>query len=366
MQFGHSSLSGLVYLRTDVRSERVSSYDTAGGNRDWITLAPNKPVQIAEIIGAGCIKHIWMTMWCPEDYYARKIIIRAWWDGEKEPSIECPIGDFFGIGHGIVKNFWSIPLQMSPQDGRGFNCWFPMPFATSARFEIVNESGSDTNFYFYIDYERYKQLDDNSARFHAQWRRENPTVGWGEDNRPFSEDEAYLWEVWDVQNLDGEENFVILEAQGKGHYVGCHLDVDCFERSKNDWWGEGDDMIFIDGESWPPRYHGTGSEDYFNTAFCPKDEYCSPYQGLTVYSGDENWPWRGKNSLYRYHIEDPIFFEKSIKVTIEHGHANNLSNDYASTAYWYQKEPHSPFPRMIPVEKRLPRGDNDDDLKEKS
>ena len=94
MQFGHSSLSGLAYLRTDVRSERVSSYDTAGGNRDWITIAPNKPVQIAEITGAGCIKHIWMTMWCPEDYFARKIIIRAWWDGEKEPSIECPIGDF--------------------------------------------------------------------------------------------------------------------------------------------------------------------------------------------------------------------------------------------------------------------------------
>lgn len=355
MQIGHSSLSGLAYLRNDVRSERISSYDTAGGNRDWITISPHQRAILADLEGAGCIKHIWMTMWCPEEHYARKIVLRAWWDNENNPSIECPIGDFFGIGHGIVKNFWSLPLQMSPQDGRAFNCWFPMPFTKYARFEVENQSESDTNFYFYIDHERYYQLDDSYARFHAQWRRENPTTGWGDDKRQFSKDEPYLWEVWDSPNLDGKENYVILEAKGKGHYVGCHLDIDCFVRTKNDWWGEGDDMIFIDGESWPPRYHGTGSEDYFNTAFCPKDEYCSPYHGLTVYSGDENWPWRGKNSLYRYHIEDPIYFNKSIKVTIEHGHANNLSNDYTSTAYWYQVEPHSRFPKLLPVDQRLPR-----------
>lgn len=355
MQIGRSSLSGLAYLRNDVRSERISSYDTTGGNRDWITISPNQRAILADIEGAGCIKHIWITMWCPEEHYARKIVLRAWWDGENDPSIECPIGDFFGIGHGIVKNFWSLPLQMSPQDGRAFNCWFPMPFSKSACFEVENQSESDTNFYFYIDHERYYQLDDNYARFHAQWRRENPTTGWGDDTRQFSKDESYLWQVWGSPNLDGKENYVILEAKGKGHYVGCHLDIDCFVRTKNDWWGEGDDMIFIDGESWPPRYHGTGSEDYFNTAFCPKDEYCSPYHGLTVYSGDENWPWRGKNSLYRYHIEDPIYFNRSIKVTIEHGHANNLSNDYSSTAYWYQDEPHSRFPKLLPVDQRLPR-----------
>jgi len=355
MQIGDSSLAGLAHLRLEVQRERLSSYDKKGGNRDWWTTEPKQKITIANIQGAGCVKHIWITLGCPEEAYARKIVLRAWWDGETEPSIECPIGDFFGIGHGIVKNFWSLPLQMSPQAGRAFNCWFPMPFATSARFEIENESSSETSVYFYIDYERYTQLEPEYARFHAQWRRENPTTGFGDPKRRFAENHDYMWEVWSTPNLDGKENYVILEAEGKGHFVGCHLDVDCFEREKNDWWGEGDDMIFIDGEPWPPRLHGTGSEDYFNTAYGPHEEFCSPYQGLTVNSGDAEWPWRGKNSLYRFHIEDPVYFEKSIRVAIEHGHANSLSNDYSSTAYWYQTEPHLPFPRLLPVELRLPR-----------
>lgn len=357
MHIGSTSLSDLAQLRSNVRSERISSYDQDGGNRDWMVLSSGQTLRIAEITGAGCIRHIWMTIWCPEEAYARKVVLRAWWDGESEPSIECPLGDFFGIGHGIVKNFWSLPLQMSPQDGRAFNCWFPMPFANSARFEVTNESGMEANLYFYIDYQRYPQLGEGYGRFHAQWRRENPTSGWGDDNRRFADDNNYMQEVWSTPNLEGDGNYVILEASGKGHYVGCHLDVDCFARSKNDWWGEGDDMIFIDREPGPPRLFGTGSEDYFNTAFGPKQEFCTPYQGITVCSGDEEWPWRGKNSLYRYHIEDPIFFEHSIRVTIEHGHANNLSNDYSSTAYWYQAEPHQSFPKLLPVERRLPRVD---------
>ena len=357
MEIGDTSLAGLARLRNGVRRERISSYDRTGGNRDWFTFAPDQKIVIAEIEGAGCVRHIWMTMGCPEEAYARKIILRAWWDGESQPSIECPVGDFFGIGHGIVKNFWSLPLQMSAQAGRAFNCWFPMPFASSARFEIQNESSAPTNLYFYIDYERYDKLEDGYGRFHAQWRRENPTTGFGDPARRFADDNDYMWKVWSVPNLDGKGNYIILEAEGKGHYVGCHLDIDCFARDKNDWYGEGDDMIFIDGESLP-RLYGTGTEDYFNTAFGPTEEFCSPYQGITVNSGDNEWPWRGKNSTYRYHIEDPIYFEKSIQVTIEHGHANNLTNDYASTAYWYQTEPHKPFPTLLPVAQRLPRSDN--------
>ena len=357
MEIGDTSLAGLARLRNGVRRERISSYDRTGSNRDWFTFAPDQKIVIAEIEGAGCVRHIWMTMGCPEEAYARKIILRAWWDGESQPSIECPVGDFFGIGHGIVKNFWSLPLQMSAQAGRAFNCWFPMPFASSARFEIQNESSVPTNLYFYIDYERYDKLEDGYGRFHAQWRRENPTTGFGDPARRFADDNDYMWEVWSMPNLDGKGNYIILEAEGKGHYVGCHLDIDCFARDKNDWYGEGDDMIFIDGESLP-RLYGTGTEDYFNTAFGPTEEFCSPYQGITVNSGDNEWPWRGKNSTYRYHIEDPIYFEKSIQVTIEHGHANNLTNDYASTAYWYQTEPHKPFPTLLPVAQRLPRSDN--------
>lgn len=354
MNLGTSTLAGLAMLRSGVRRERVSSYDRKGGNRDWWTLPAGGRVEIADLRGAGCVKHIWMTTWCPEPNFARKLVLRAWWDDETSPSIECPLGDFFGIGHGIVKNFVSLPLQMSPQDGRGFNCWFPMPFAARARFEVHNESGAETMFYFYIDYERYEALEGDVGRFHAQWRRENPTEGWGDPLKRFADHPEVMAQVWDTPNLDGAGNYVILEAEGRGHYVGCHLDVDCFQREKNDWWGEGDDMILIDGEPLP-RLFGTGSEDYFNTAFCPHEEYNAPYHGVTVVSGDADWPWRGKNSCYRYHIEDPIYFERSIKVTIEHGEANCLSNDYASTAYWYQAEPHRPFPDLPPVEQRLPR-----------
>lgn len=357
MQIGYSSLAGLACLRNNVRRERSSSWDTRGGNRDFWILDPGAERDILNFTGAGCIKHIWITLSCSEEAYARKIIVRAWWENEDSPSIECPIGDFFGIGHGIIKNYWSLPLQMSPKNGRGFNCWFPMPFSSSARIEVSNETSVDVQLYFYVDYESYPTLDDGYGRFHAQWRRENPTSGWGNDDIPLRNHREYQDEIWDTPNLDREGNYIILDAEGRGQYVGCHLDVDCFSHSKNRWWGEGDDMIFIDGESWPPRLHGTGSEDYFNTAYCPTQEFCSPYHGLTVYSGSKEEPWKGKNSVYRYHVEDPIVFEKSILVTIEHGHANNLTHDYSSTAYWYQTEPHKPFPVLPPVDLRVPRPD---------
>jgi len=358
MQIGNTTLSDLARLRQGVRRERLSSYDTQGGNYDWWVIQPGQATIIADIKYPGCIRHIWMTMGSSENAFTRKIVLRAWWDGENEPSIECPIGDFFGIGHGIIKNFWSLPLQMSPQDGRAFNCWFPMPFATSARIEVVNEGETALNLYFYIDYERYAALDEAYGRFHAQWRRENPTMGFGDPKRRFTDDHTYMHEIWKIPNLDAVGNYVILDAEGKGHYVGCHLDIDCFQREKNDWYGEGDDMIIIDGEPLP-RLYGTGTEDYFNTAFCPTQEFSTPYHGITVNSGDSSWPWRGKNSTYRYHIEDPIYFEKSIQVSIEHGEGNCLSNDYASTAYWYQQEPHKPFPQLLPIDQRLPRPDPD-------
>jgi hypothetical protein len=354
MEIGHTSLAGLARLRTDVRRERISSYDRVGGNYDWWVIAPGETAIIAAIEGAGCVKHLWMTMWCTSEAFPRRLVLRAWWDGEDLPSIEAPIGDFFGMGHGLIKNFWSLPLQMSPQDGRGFNCWFPMPFATGARFAVTNESDAPANLYFYVDYERYPELDPAYGRFHAQWRRENPTAGWGDDRLRFADHKEIMEEVWRTPNLDAGGNYVILDAAGKGHYVGCHLDVDCFAPAQNDWWGEGDDMIIIDGEPLP-RLYGTGSEDYFNTAFAPTQEFCTPYHGLILNSGVQEQPWQGKNSVYRYHIEDPIYFEKSIRVTIEHGEANCLSHDYASTAYWYQAEPHKPFPHLLPVAERLPR-----------
>lgn len=349
--FGSSSLGSLPLLR-DYVSKRASSYDRDGNNSDWFTLLPGEKRTILDASQPGCVKHIWMTVGNGGEHFLRRIVLRAWWDGEDSPSIEVPLGDFFGIGFGVFKNFQSLPLQMSPQDGRSMNCWFPMPFDT-ARIEIESECLESLNLYYYIDYEEYSSpIGTEVARFHAQWRRENPTEGWLTERL----NNENLWEIWSRKpNVTGDDNYVLLEAKGNGIYVGCNLNVDVFERQGNDWYGEGDDMIFVDGEPWPPALHGTGTEDYFNMAFCPQQEICGPYHGLTLYSGNSDWPWSGKNSMYRFHIEDPIRFRKSIRVTIEHGHANKLSNDYSSTAYWYQTEPHAPFPSLLAVDQRLPR-----------
>ncbi len=356
MTMGNSSLADLARIR-DCKRKRISSYDRTGGNRDWYEIQRGATRQIMNIKGAGSIRHIWCTMFNPseEQDYLRKVLIRMFWDGEHAPSVEVPIGDFFGMGHAKSKDFWSLPLAMGPTSGRGLNCFFSMPYSNSARIEITNECDTQLNFYFYVDYEEYYQLEEGLGRFHAQWRREYATDTWGA-KMPLTgpADSSVIKQLWRTPNLTGEGNYVILEATGRGHYVGCNLNIDCFAQEKNNWYGEGDDMIFIDGEQTPSIY-GTGTEDYFNTAFSPRTEFSSPYFGITLNSGDDLNPWRGKNSMYRFHIEDPIHFSTSIKVTIEHGHANKLMNDYSSTAYWYQVSPHGEFPSMLPVEQRLPR-----------
>ncbi len=358
---GTTTLTNLAVVR-NFKSKRFSSYDVTGGNADYWVFKPGEMKVIAQTHGAGCIKHIWMTTSCSAPAYARRVVLRMFWDDEKTPSVECPIGDFFGLGHGMFKNFISLPLQMSPQDGRAMNCWFPMPFSEGMRIEVTNECEKENfTLYFYVDVELYPDASATAelARFHAQWRRENPTKGFEIPGGPDKSD----WNAWrkaywdDLKNTDGKGNYVILEAKGRGHYIGCHLDIDCYERQMNDWYGEGDDMIFVDGEPFPPSLHGTGTEDYFSMAYCPRQEYNAPYHGLILYNEGKGWAWKGEQTVYRYHIEAPVAFSKSIKVTIEHGHGNKLSNDYSSTAYWYQIEPHAPFPKFPPVEARLPRPD---------
>ena len=192
----------------------------------------------------------------------------------------------------------------------------------------------------------------HQAYFHAQWLHETNTRGWayeeGLKSDIYGKDPRIL-------NKDGSGNYVICDVTGNGVYCGAHLDIDCFQRNPNDWYGEGDDMMFIDGEPWPPSLHGTGTEDWYHCAYCPTQEYNAPYHGIILYSGTEEWRWKGKNTVYRYHIEDPIRFRKSFRISIEHGHANKLSNDYASTAYYYLTEPQRGGPALPPVAERLPR-----------
>jgi hypothetical protein len=290
-----------------------------------------------------------MTFACQEEHYLRKVVLRAWWDGEERPSVEAPVGDFFGIGHAQTRNFASLPLQMSPRDGKAFNCFFPMPF-DDARFELESECEREAVIaYFYVDCELTGERDPELGRFHAQWHCERSTDGIAEDG--LSNDEF----LFEGENLTGSENYVVLDAAGHGHYVGCNLNIHNLRDvslAAFNWYGEGDDMIFVDGEPFPPALHGTGTEDYFNTAWCPDEEYSAPYHGITLPGGAN---WSGQISLYRFHIEDPIRFQESIKVTIEHGHANRRSDDWSSTAYWYQAEPHTPFATLAPVVERLPR-----------
>lgn len=351
---GPTSLGQLPYLRS-YRSRRSSSWDQTGGNEDWWVIEAGQTATLLLTDKPGCIKHIWMTVG-EDDEFPRKLVIRARWDGMDHPSIECPIGDFFGLGHGRFKNFNSLPLQMSPADGRGMNCWWPMPFS-AAEITLENQGERKVHVYFYIDYEEYDAAPGPEVgRFHTLWRRENPTQGWLEEKL----NPDNFKQIWrEHPNLSDEGNYLILEAEGSGVYVGCHLNIDCFQREGNDWYGEGDDMIVIDGEPWPPRLHGTGTEDYVNTAFGPAEEWCGPYHGIHLYSGNKDWIWKGKNSMYRYHIEDPIRFEKSIRVSIEHGEANALNLDYSSTAYWYQTLPHKPPPPLRPLAERMPRPDSD-------
>ena len=364
-----NSLDTLFVLGAS-RSRRASSYDRSGGNHDWVDIAPSETRSIADLRGPGIIRHIWCTTWAAqpdgtaEKMHLRKMVLRMYWDRETTPSVEAPLGDFFGMGHGMTRNFVAGPLAMSPEDGRAFNCFFPMPFASNARITIENGCANQAAFYYYVDYEECRLPRGECGRFHAQWRRESDTAGWAPREPGLLDREkagapghpAWYPAAWMKTNTTGADNYVILEAKGRGKYVGCNLNIDVFQRQANDWYGEGDDMIFIDGEPWPPSLHGTGTEDYFNTAFCPTQEYSSPWHGVTLYSGAAaGFKWGGKNSLYRFHVNDPVHFKKSIRVTIEHGHANKLSNDYSSTAYWYQAEPHSPFPALPSVEGRLPR-----------
>ncbi|MBS1886497.1 MAG: DUF2961 domain-containing protein [Actinobacteria bacterium] len=353
---GHgSSLRDLPRLRS-ARRGRESSWDRSGGNRDHLVLEPGSAATVCDLRGAGCITHIWITV-APvarrapttreREEMLRRVVLRMTWDDAPGPSVLTPLGDFFGVGHARATNFASLPLQMSPEDGRGFNCFFPMPFASAARIEVESEMvEEELSFYYYVDYERYDHLEDGLGRFHACWHRENPTAGvvrGDEDNEEF---------LYGGVNLDGAANYVILEAEGRGHYVGCVLNLLSLRSGDEfDWYGEGDDMIFIDGEGFPPSLHGTGTEDYFNTAWCPTQTYSAPYHGITL-AGGENWG--GPISLYRFHVEDPVMFERSIRVTIEHGHANKRSDDVSSVAYWYQSLPHLPL-GLAPVEERLPR-----------
>ncbi|HZG74224.1 MAG TPA: glycoside hydrolase family 172 protein [Paenibacillus sp.] len=329
-------LSNLARLQEKVKTKRVSSYDRTGGNKDFIRLAPGETAELASIDGAGIIKHIWMTLNTQDGFIRRNAVLRMYWDGEQEPSVQAPLGDFFGQGWGEEYNFASLPLAAAPAKGRALNCYFPMPFGAGARITLENDSEHELgSLYYYIDYEEHRSIPDSLGRFHAWWNREITGV------QP--EEGETEWGVVAPQgnNATDRHNYVFADIEGKGHFVGLNYYVD---NPGPMWYGEGDDMWMVDGEDWPGSLHGTGTEDFFNSSWCPNEVYLHPYFGYARVPNKLGW--MGRTHCYRFLLEDPVYFEKSLRASIEHGHDNALTLDLSTVAYWYQAEPHKPFPAI--------------------
>ena len=342
------------------KTGRFSSWDTSGRNTDLWVIPPGESRVLADIPGPAQITHIWMTQ---VNHY-RECLLKITYDDAGYPSVLVPLGDFFCLGHSMVNSFQSALFSASTHFPYMFNkpcalnCYAPMPFARRAVVELVNESGEAHRQYFYVDYETLEAFPPDTGYLHAEFRRANPFQGWGAEI-PVNTPEV------DLPNLERtawENNYVILETRGRGHYIGCNLSVTNFTRN---WWGEGDDMIWVDGYKWPPDLHGTGSEDYFNQAFgMQPNAYLrngsSIFEGgslpapeIELYRGDS-----GYQTSYVFHLENPVRFTREIKATIEIGHANHLANEISSVAYWYADQPAEAV-RVPPVQQRLPvRRDN--------
>ncbi|MCU0357324.1 MAG: DUF2961 domain-containing protein [Cyclobacteriaceae bacterium] len=287
---------------------------------------------IAEITGPGSIQHIWMT---PTGNW-RHSIIRFYWDDEKEPSVEAPVGDFFGMGWGKFAPLNSLAVAVNP--GSAFNCYWPMPFRKKCRITVENLSDNDMTLFYQIDY-ILTEVPADAAYFHAQFRR--------------------------VNRLPYKQDYVLVDnIKGKGHYVGTYM---AWEVHNNGWWGEGEIKFFMDGDTQFPTICGTGTEDYFCGSYdwdtkrkvaegvevVEYTEYTGPYAGLhQVIKGDGHYQVMQRFGMYRWHINDPIRFEKDLRVTIQalgwrsDGRYLPLQDDIASVVFWYQTEPHTPFPKL--------------------
>jgi hypothetical protein len=328
----------------DYVQKRASSYDRSGGNADYRKIAPRDTLVLMDEAGPGEITHFWTTMWADSRAALKALVLRMYWDNESTPSVEAPLGDFFGLGLGDYFVYESAPLAAAPQ--RALNCSFPMPFQKHARVTVTNEgAGEIENFYFNIDYRAYaKPLTGEPLYFHAQYRQASPNHGW--TNQWQSNGDKTVNEK---KNPNGADNYVWMEAKGRGNFVGVTMSV---LQNQDGWWGEGDDMFFVDGES-TPSIIGTGSEDYFLGAFDFGDRPFYFAQFGAPVKGEERAGSR--SSVYRFHLDSPIPFTKSLRATIEHGHANVRSDNYFSVAYWYQTEPHAAFPALPALDDRMPR-----------
>jgi len=302
--------------------------------RPCITLSKDQTAVLADVAGPGVIQHIWFTVGDhgPRGHTVlRDLVLRCRWDGEDKPSVEVPLGDFFANGHAMRCDISSLPVAVNPSGG--MNSYWPMPFAKSAQLSVTNEHGDDIGGFFYQITYSLTDLPKEAARFHAQWRREN-TVTY-------------------------HKEYTIIEGvKGQGHYVGTYL---AWTQLSSGWWGEGEVKFYVDGDGPHPTICGTGTEDYVGGAWCFADRtYSKAFLGYPLRHAEPGQII--KHGLYRWHVPDPIRFKSDLKVTIQDlgftpqptGY-EPLTDDISSVAYWYQREPHAPFPPLPPARARWPR-----------
>jgi hypothetical protein len=316
------------------RSRRASSRDPnwRDGNRDWREIAPGETITLADLAGPGVIRHIWFTVNARDLQYPRSLVLRMYWDGDETPAVESPLGDFFAVGHGLRREVDSAAVAIT-SEGRAYNCYWSMPFRKRARITVTNDSPDRPvpKFYYYIDYDTVESWPDDVLYFHAQYRQEWPA---------------------------SPGDYLVCEAEGRGHYVGTVLSVQLRTRG---WFGEGDDRFYIDGDV-EPGLHGTGSEDYFCDAWGFR-EYMRPFYGVVLMEGFE---FGDRLTVYRWHLADPIRFERSLRFVMEHkgsaydeqgnaagGHSER-PDLFSSVAFWYQDRTAHRFARVPPLAERLP------------
>ena len=321
------------------RTLKQSSFDRTGGNRDYWNIPAEGELEVFRAQGAGAITHIWFTISARSASHLKELVLRAYWDGNSRPSVETPIGDFFGLNLGSYAIYESQYLACSP--GKSLNSYFVMPYARGARLTVTNEGKQEVGaFYSNIDYQVLTALPGDTLYFHAQYRQAapcTPTVG----------------EAARV-NLDGHLNYVYLETRGRGHLMGVTLGV---LQNAEGWWGEGDEMIFVNNET-APAITGTGSEDYFlgSWDFGGRDgaqAFGHRMYGAPLIVNPERTG--GRYCCYRWHGDNPVTFQRYLRHTMEHGHANDRGDNFFSVGYWYQSEPYTDFPLLPPLEQRIPR-----------
>jgi hypothetical protein len=319
---GEKGKGGMATLEEGSAKHAARELGTGWKVNPYIKIKPGETFTLADMEGPGSIQHIWMT---PAGNW-RYSIIRIYWDDEKEPSVEVPVGDFFAAAW-KYKQISSLAVCVNP--GSAFNCYWPMPFRERCRITFENIDEKEMTLYYQVDY-TLTEVPEDAAYFHAQFRRVNPL--------PYKEDYTIA---------DG--------IRGKGHFVGCYM---FWQSNSSGWWGEGEIKFYMDGDKEFPTICGTGTEDYFCGSYCFKTgdwkytDFTTPYTGFHVFRPDGEDVSQTRFGMYRWHITDPVRFETDLRITMQAlgwrsgGRYLPLQDDISSVAFWYQSEPHNRFPAL--------------------